>query len=191
MAERPNPVVFLIGLAAGIGGALFFRMTSAPPESEASIVAPAPAAEAASAPVVTPALPDEPEAREAAIRATRLPSELRYPIEAQYADAPRSDVPHQLIAAYDQSPGTTRGTRRLFILAVPPDTTTEALERLVTDLRTHHLDATALRIRVYDSVAAARFPAQAGVSTDPHLIASYSRDDKGATYEVHGKPAPL
>ena len=193
MAQRPNPRVFLLGLAIGIGGALYFRM--APPAFEppdSSAPAPAVVPETPTpAPRVPAYDPSDPEARESAIRATRLPTELRHPIEPQYRDAPRSDVPHELIAAYDESPGTTRGKRRMFILGVAPNTDRQALDRLVEHLRTQHLDASALRIRIYDSKVAATHPAQAGVSKDPHLVASYSRDDTGTTYELQGIPAPL
>jgi hypothetical protein len=112
---------------------------------------------------------------------------VRYPIEAQYRGTELSAVPHELIAAYDEAPGR----RRRFILAVPPDTQRDALAQLVQDLRAHHLDADALRIQIFDSKAAATHPAQAGVSADPHLVASYSRDGARATYELQGKPAPL
>ena len=190
MADRPNPIVFLVGLAAGIGGALYFRMSdpspAPPPEAPPPPVASVPREPAAPEPAV---LPDDPSEREAAIRATRQPSERRYPIEPQYAEGVRSDVPHEWVAAYDEAPEGTRGARRLFILAVAPDTPAADLERLVADLRTEHLDATALRIQVYDSKAAATHPMQAGTETDPHLVASYARDEAGVTDEVYGAPA--
>jgi hypothetical protein len=187
MAQRPIPLLFALGLLVGIGGALYFRLGDAPPAPEQAPPVEVPIPAPVAPPPAPPFDPADPTAREDAIRATRLPSEVRYPIEAQYRGTELSAVPHELIAAYDEAPGR----RRRFILAVPPDTQRDALAQLVQDLRAHHLDADALRIQIFDSKAAATHPAQAGVSADPHLVASYSRDGARATYELQGKPAPL
>ena len=184
MAKRPNPLVFALGLAVGIGGAVYFR-TSAPPPllpPASEVTAPEPAPPAAGP------LPDDPVAREEAIRARRGPSELRYPIEAQYREVP-SEVPHEVVAAYDESPAEGRGRRRLFVLAVAPGTSRDALARLVEDLRSAHLDADALRIQIYDSRVAATHPPQADVSRDPHLVGTYVRDGTAVRYELMGEPA--
>jgi hypothetical protein len=191
VAQRPNPLLFGLGLLLGIGGALYFRLRDAPPAppagSPAGVVAPLPAAAVPPVPTFDPA---DPAAREEAIRATRLPSRVSYPVQAKYADAHASAVLHELIAAYDDAGETApMGRRRLFILAVPPDTARDALATLVEDLRGQHLDAEALRIQVFDSKAAATYPVQAGVAKDPHLVATYYRDGPNTRYELFGEPA--
>jgi len=191
MAQRPNPLLFGLGLLLGIGGALYFRLGDAPPAPEQAPPVETPIPAPAAPPPAPPFDPADPTAREDAIRATRLPSEVRYPIEAQYRGPALSSVPHQLVAAYDEAPVSSTGRRRRFILAVPPDSQSTAIDQLVQDLRARHLDADALHIQIFDSKVAASHPAQAGVSKDPHLVASYSRVGTKVSYELHGEPAPL
>ena len=88
-----------------------------------------------------------------------LPTRIDYPLQDKYREQVWSDVPHELIAAYDGlEASNTEGSRRLFIAVVSPELSDAHISQLVRDLRARHQDAEVLRIRIFDSQAAATHP---------------------------------
>lgn len=82
---------------------------------------------------------------------------IAFPVEEKYAGEGWSDVPHDLLGAWDnQRRSSAIGDHRAFVLVVSPELSDAELVMLARDVRSAHLDAANLDVRVYDSREAAR-----------------------------------
>jgi hypothetical protein len=121
---------------------------------------------------------------------------IRYPIAPKLTDRSLSTIPHDVIGAWDDSAAPhTLGSRRAFILVVPPDLSDRELADLARDVRDSHLDAEWLTLRVFDSQAAATRPSwtDGGEIRRRHLVAELRRNTAGPgeQLEVRGREVDL
>jgi hypothetical protein len=89
----------------------------------------------------------------------------------------QSEVPHQTVGAWDESPESdSPGQRRAFVVVVEPQISDAELEALARDLRDQHRDARILNVRIYDSEKGARRAGwvDGGELAHRHLVAQVS-----------------
>lgn len=156
---------------------------------------PAPAPEAAAPPPAGDPLHDwrhsgDPDEDPEALG--RLPTRIDYPLLEKYTGVSLSDVPHTLIAAWDEEAEHPEpGTRRMFIAVVPPGLSDGDLERLLRDAFARHRDARTVGLRVFDSVEAAHRPSwtDGGASRETHLVAElrYNERNERPWIRVRGR----
>ena len=118
-----------------------------------------------------------------------LPTRIDYPLQDKYREQVWSDVPHELIAAYDGlEASNTEGSRRLFIAVVSPELSDAHIAQLVRDLRARHQDAEVLRVRIFDSQAAATHPSwtNGGATRKAHLVANFYRNGDRERFLLRG-----
>jgi len=104
-----------------------------------------------------------------------MPAEVDYPRLEKLAAA--SDVPHEMVGAWDEAPeSSTPGQRRAFVVVVEPGMGDAELEALARDLRAQHRDARILNVRIYDSEKGARRAGwvDGGALAHQHLVAQVS-----------------
>jgi hypothetical protein len=119
--------------------------------------------------------------------------EVVMPLEAKLAEEPLSEVPHQVVGAWDEQPDSARlGSHRTFVAVVDPSISNSELEAFLRDIRQKHRDAEVLDVRVYDSAEAARRPSylDGGEMRQRHLVAEIKRNDRLAfeSIEIRGVP---
>ena len=118
--------------------------------------------------------PEEPPGEE------ERPARVQMRVEQKLA-GPLSTVPHELLGAWDEAPGSPRpGAHRTLVALVDPDTPNADLEALVRDIRQRHRDAEVLDVRIYDSQEAATQPGylDGGALRAQHLVAELKRNDR-------------
>lgn len=90
-------------------------------------------------------------------RPTELPTEIDYPRLDKLTAEPLSELPHDVVGAWDEDRESgTPGRRRAFVLVVEPTLSDADLLALLRDVRARHGDSPMLNVRVYDDPAAAR-----------------------------------
>lgn len=166
-------------LAAALGLAVWLRWPAG--ESEPAPAPPAPAAARAEEP--EPAAPSAPAAQapeppEEAAGGEAAPAgevaQLRR--EPKLAAEPLSEVPHDLLGAWDErGSAPTLGAHRVFVAVVPPAASNAEIERLLRDARARHRDAEILDVRVYDSAESAT---RAGWVGERKLVGEVKRNDR-------------
>ena len=183
--SRNTLLALLVSLALAIAGIMLWRGDGAP-------VVPPPAPEAKSTakesglPRISLGKLGTSESEE--ILAT-LPTRIDYPLQDKYREQVWSDIPHELIAAYDGlEASNTEGSRRLFIAVVSPELPDAHIAQLVRDLRARHRDAEVLRVRIFDSQAAATHPSwtNGGATRKAHLVANLYRNGDREQFLLRG-----
>ncbi|MEN8160369.1 MAG: hypothetical protein ABFS41_09895 [Myxococcota bacterium] len=166
------------------------------PEAEAPEAAPSAASETAQEPAATEAAPAPEVAIEEAValepEAAPAPApaegEANLRVDPKLAAEPLSEVPHELVGAWDDRQGEPElGKHRVLVAVVSPDASNAEIERLLRDVQARHRDAEVLDVRVYDSGKAAR---QAGWVGERKQIGGVKRNDR-LDYEemtVRGEP---
>lgn len=164
-------------LAAGLGLLVWLRWPA---------VAPAPPPPAHEAPAGEPAPPPAPGAAADAPAQPEAGGEAAAPApasevahlrrEPKLAAEPLSDVPHDLLGAWDdRGSAPTLGAHRVFVAVVPPAASNAEIERLLRDARSRHRDAEVLDVRVYDSAESAT---RAGWVGERKLVGEVKRNDR-------------
>lgn len=108
-------------------------------------------------------------------------ADIEYPVAPKYAGERFSEVPHEVIGAWDESPETTSpGRRRGIVIVVDPKISDSELETLVRDVAARHSDAEILNVKVFDSARAAATPSSVdgGALAFEHLVAEVKRNDR-------------
>jgi hypothetical protein len=106
---------------------------------------------------------------------------LAMPIAEKLAADHLTAVPHELIGAWDDAPGSDRrGDHRTIVAVVESSLPTRDLEQLVWDIRNFHDGAEVLDVRVYDSAEATVRSAalDGGADRERHLVADVKRNDR-------------
>lgn len=124
---------------------------------------------------------------------TPQPGEVLMPVEAKLVAEPLSEVPHEVLGAWDDQPDSPRlGAHRAFVAVVDPSISDSELEALLWDVRQRHRDAEVLDVRIYDSAQAARRPSylDGGELRERHLVAEIKRNDRLVfeSIEIRGTP---
>jgi hypothetical protein len=127
------------------------------------------------------ALGSEPETAAEAAPAAPATGTISMPIAEKLAPDRLTEVPHELIGAWDDAPGSSRpGAHRTIVAVVEGSMPSRDLEQLVWDIRDYHRAAEVLDVRVYDSAeAATRSSARdGGLDRESHLVADVKRNDR-------------
>jgi hypothetical protein len=127
-----------------------------------------------------------PASPEAATPLGRAP-DIRMPLEPKLAGEPLSEIPHELVGAWDDAPGAAEvGVHRTFIVLVDPSISTSQLEALARDVHARHQGAEVLDVRIYDSAVAATRPARedGGELRRRHLVGEIKRNDRLGYEEI-------
>lgn len=117
----------------------------------------------------------------------RLPTRIDYPLLSKYVATPMSEIPHDLVAAWDELPDSEElGERRVLVVVVDPTISDADLEALARDVRARHRDADFLRLRVFDSRTAAGRPSwtDGGASRRAHLVADLRRSARSGREQL-------
>jgi hypothetical protein len=107
-------------------------------------------------------------------QAAPLPKKVTYRVEKKLAPKPLSQIPYELVGAWDDAPKAAQpGEHRAFVLVVDPELSNEQLAALVRDVEAKNSDADQLDIRIYDEADAATRPryADGGAYARQHLVA--------------------
>jgi hypothetical protein len=97
-----------------------------------------------------------------------------------YADYPMSPVPHTVVRGWGaRGDGPVRGHVGAFVV-VSPDIDDSELERLGRDIRDYHEGATALSVRILDSMEAATDDrhSDGGVLQSEHRVGTVRRNER-------------
>ncbi len=88
---------------------------------------------------------------------TAIPTRIEYPMaEKLLPPEPVSEVPHEVVGAWDEARDSPEpGRRRAFVVVVKPDASDAEIEALARDIRASQ-DSPMLDVRIYDSAKAAR-----------------------------------
>jgi hypothetical protein len=127
------------------------------------------------------ALGGEPETAAEAAPAAPAMGTISMPIAEKLVPDRLTEVPHELIGAWDDAPGSSRpGAHRTIVAVVDGSMPSRELEQLVWDIRDYHRGAEVLDVRVYDSAeAATRSSARdGGGDRKSHLVADVKRNDR-------------
>jgi hypothetical protein len=102
--------------------------------------------------------------------------EAKLRLEPKLASEPLSEVPHELVGAWDDRRGEPElGKHRVLVAVVSPDAGDAEIERLLRDAQARHREAEVLDVRVYDSDASAR---KAGWLGERRLVGEIKRNDR-------------
>ncbi|MCG8588747.1 MAG: hypothetical protein MJE66_05600 [Proteobacteria bacterium] len=198
MQYLKTALLLLTGVAMGVAGTRFWN-GAREPEPLAVPIAQVANPEVAARPETAPpgaerlppddALPPEAESHpqyfadrfgQAEPAPEELPAVVTYPRLEKLAPEPLSDVPHELLGAWDEDrESATPGARRALVLVVSPDLDDAALEALARDVRDRHRDARILDVKIYDSARAAiqSRSLDGGALAFAHLVASVRKND--------------
>jgi hypothetical protein len=206
-----QPVVIaaalVAGVAVGAAGTAWWRGRSAQPWAPQVVSAverpkPPPAATPEAAPPLPPpdALPPEAKTHPQYFsdqesqpeKAPVIPARVDFPRLGKLAGEPLSELPHEVIGAWDESPDSPDpGRRRAFVVVVDPATSDAQLAALARDIRRSEIDAPMLSVRIYDSEDDARVPGvtDGGARGFAHLVAEVKRNDAAGldVIRVRGK----
>jgi hypothetical protein len=169
-------------IAAAAAALLALVVWALRPSPEPAAQPPAEPAPAARMPAPPPAAPPPAaaEAAPAAPEAVATPApeapvaKLRR--EPKLAAESLSDVPHELVGAWDDRGSAPElGAHRVLVAVVSPSATDAEIERLLRDARARHRDAEVLDVRVYDSAEAAT---HAGWVGNQQLVGEVKRNDR-------------
>ena len=156
------------------------------PEPEAPAAAPG----VVSQPTRTSAPPSGPPEPDVASEESSEPSDVTEPavvpeaaagevklrLEPKLTSEPLSEVPHELVGAWDDRRGEPElGLHRVLVAVVSPDAGDAEIERLLRDAQARHREAEVLDVRVYDSDASAR---KAGWLGERRLVGEIKRNDR-------------
>lgn len=102
-------------------------------------------------------------------------------VAAKFARESLSDVPHELLGAWDDAPDAPEpGAHRTFVIVVDPSISSAELASLTRDIRDRHRDAEVLDVRIYDVPASVIDMGGViqGEGRKQHLVADLKRNDR-------------
>jgi hypothetical protein len=197
-----KPTAIIAAIILGVAALALWWSAHPPetPEPSQHQAAQAPPAEETSAPPLVPeiAAPEPlPRAKEepaSPLEQEPQPGEVSMPIQAKLVAEPLSEVPHEVIGAWDEQPDSPRpGSHRTFVAVVNPGISDSELEALLRDIRQRNRGAEVLDVRVYDSAEAARRPSylDGGALRQRHLVAEIKRNDRLSFESIEIRGAAL